>query len=199
MPGKTADPVLTQIPNDFGDLVPAKRVGPLPMYNEWLALGRPPVPAGTVTATYVVDPMGNATVTAVTSSDGSGTREAVMERAVVGSAYEAAYITSPYTDAQGNTLPENTAVYGAPKTLTVFWHSPESAAPSSSYHWSCDQDKNTCEWYVRIDERAPRPRTGIVARVEEDAKSTYRKHPLAPAIIVGAFAGWYIFGKVGKR
>ena len=198
MPEKPKDPVITPIPNDFGDLVTAKRVGALPMYNEWLALGRPPVPPGNVSATYIVDPMGNATVTAVSSNDGNGTREAIMERAVVASAYEPAYITSPYTDSSGNTLPANTPVYGAPKSLTVFWHSPDSAAPSSSYHWSCDQDKNTCEWYVRISEKPSESRPGIIAKVEEEVKSTAKKKSLAPAIIVGAFAGWYLFGKVGK-
>ena len=134
-------PIGNAVPGDFGDLVPAKRVGPLPMFNEWLNINRPDVPAGEVTASYTVDPSGKAEVLAVRASDGNGVREEVLSRAIVASTYEPAYVSTPYTDpATGATLPANSPVHSPPKNITVYWHSPSDSAPGTDYHWACDQE-----------------------------------------------------------
>jgi len=200
MPKNPKTPIADAVPGDFGDLVPARRVGPLPMFNEWLAINRPDVPAGEVTASYTVDPSGKATVLAVRAADGNGAREEILSRAIVGSRYEPGYVSTPYTDpATGATLPANSPVQSPPKNITVFWHSPDRPAPSAMHHWSCDQETKVCAWKVRVDERPSESRSGPIVTATEDVKKTVKKRPLLPAFIVGGFAGWFVYGRTHKK
>ena len=201
MPKIPQDPIGGAVPGDFGDLVPAKRVGPLPMFNEWLSINRPDVPAGEVTASYTVDPSGKATVLAVRAADGNGVREEVLSRAIVASTYEPAYISTPYTDpATGATMPANSPVQSPPKNITVYWHSPDSSAPSSMHHWACDQETKVCSWKVRVDERPSDGRISVTEEIVEEVKSKPNtRQSLVPAIIVGGFAGWFVYGRMYKK
>lgn len=200
MPKIPQDSIGKAVPGDFGDLVPAKRVGPLPMFNEWLSINRPDVPAGEVTASYTVDPAGKATVLAVRASDGNGVREEVLSRAIVASTYEPAYISTPYTDpATGATTPANSPVHSPPKNITVYWHSPDNSAPSSLHHWACDQETKVCSWKIRVDERPSEGRVAAVVNVEEEKKTPRKSRSIVPAVIVGGFAGWFIYGRTHKK
>ena len=193
-------PIGNAVPGDFGDLVPAKRVGPLPMFNEWLNINRPDVPAGEVTASYTVDPSGKAEVLAVRASDGNGVREEVLSRAIVASTYEPAYVSTPYTDpATGATLPANSPVHSPPKNITVYWHSPSDSAPGTDYHWACDQETKVCSWKVRVTEKPSQGRVSAVTEVKEEEKpAPPKKRSFIPAIIVGGFAGWFIYGRTHR-
>lgn len=196
MPSLPQEPELVVVPSDFGGLVPARRIDPLSLYNSWLSHGRQQVAPGPVSASFIVDPLGNPAVISVSSPDGNGMRESILERALLESKYEPAYITSPYTQPDGQVIPANSTVYSPERNLTVFFESPQDSAPSPDHFWVCGSD--SCEWMVRVAEKPSQKRTSAVAIVEESPTPKKKHSSIVPAVIVGAFAGWYLYGRIGR-